>query len=199
VETRELGGGRGWWSGRREGLCGDGARSIASGRLANRTQRFEERDKSGSFRGTEILAVGGHVATALDDLANELVLGKEEGDLIEGGTPLAALVTESMAVMALLKLKDESPLPLECRTILEELWGNGIAAPGVHDRTPGSMTGKIGEGAEHDGDEKNSENGDGTTAPTFFAFTENKRQEQECKNGDHRTDEESGRLHVRRQ
>jgi len=159
----------------------------------------EESNDGGGLRGTEIFSVGRHVAAALDDLASKLVLRKEDGDLIEGGTPLAAFVTESMAVVALLELKDERALTHERRAILQEHGGNGIAAPGVHDGTPGSVTSKIGESAENDGDEKNGENGDGTTAPTFFTFTENKRQKQECKNGDDRTDEKSRRLHVRRQ
>ena len=61
-------------------LCGDGARSVASGWLVGGVKRFQEGDKSRGFGRAEILAVGGHVAAALNDLANELVLGEEKSD-----------------------------------------------------------------------------------------------------------------------
>jgi hypothetical protein len=75
-------------------LCGDGARSVASGRLVGGVKSFEEGDESRGFGRAEIFAVGGHVATALNDLANELVLGEEKRDFIESGAALAALVPE---------------------------------------------------------------------------------------------------------
>lgn len=80
------------WMGR--GLGGDGVRSVASGRLVGGVKSFEEGDKSRGFGRAEIFAVGGHVATALNDLANELVLGEEKRDFIESGAALAALVPE---------------------------------------------------------------------------------------------------------
>ena len=55
---------------------------------------FEEGDKSRGFGRAEIFAIGGHVATALNDLANELVVGEEKSDFIESGAALAALVPE---------------------------------------------------------------------------------------------------------
>jgi hypothetical protein len=75
-------------------LCGDGARSVASGRLVGGVKSFEEGDESRGFGRAEIFAIGGHVATALNDLANELVLGEEKSDFIESGAALAALVPE---------------------------------------------------------------------------------------------------------
>jgi methylmalonyl-CoA mutase cobalamin-binding subunit len=76
------------------GLGGDGARSVASGRLVGGVKSFEESDKSRGFGRAEVFAVGRHVATALNDLANELVLGEEKSDFIESRAAFAALVPE---------------------------------------------------------------------------------------------------------
>jgi hypothetical protein len=102
---------------------------------------LEEGDEGGGFWWAEIFAVRGHVAAALNDLANELVLREQESDLVESGSAFTAFIAERMAVVALLELKDERALTLERRAILQELLWNGIAAPGVHNGTPGSMNG----------------------------------------------------------
>ena len=78
----------------RSGPDGDGARSVASGRLVGGVKSFQEGDKSRGFGRAEIFAVGRHVATALNDLANELVLCEEKSDFVESGAALAALVPE---------------------------------------------------------------------------------------------------------
>ena len=61
------------------------------------------------------------------------------------------------------------------------------------------MARHIGEGAENDGDKKNGENGDGTAAPAFFAFTEKKWEKEEKEDGDDRADQKRGCLHFRRE
>jgi hypothetical protein len=76
-------------------------------------QSFQKRDQGRGFRRTQILSVGGHVTASLDYLADQLVLRKSHGDAIERGPSLAAQVSESMAVAALLDLEDERALPLE--------------------------------------------------------------------------------------
>ena len=80
--------------------------------------------------------------------------------------------------MALLELKDERALAFEGRAILQELLGDGVATPGVHDGAPGNVAAQIGQGAKNYSDEKNGENGDGTAAPTFFPFTEKKWEKE---------------------
>ena len=70
--------------------------------------------------------------------------------------------------------------------MLQEFRRDGVATPGIHHRTPGSVAGKIREGAERDGDEENDENSDRAAAPTFFAFAEDKRKQKKRKNPDHR-------------
>ena len=101
--------------------------------------------------------------------------------------------------MALLELKDERALAFEGRAILQELLGDGVAAPGVHDGAPGNVAAQIGQGTKNYSDEKNGENSDRTSAPAFFAFTENKRKKEEKEDGDDRADQERGCLHFRRE
>ena len=103
------------------GFGGDGTGSIAGRQLTGGMKSFEEGDEGGGFSGAEIFAIGGHVATALNDLANELVLGEEKSDFVEGGAAFAAFVAERMAIVALLELKDEGALAFEGGTILQEL------------------------------------------------------------------------------
>jgi len=60
----------------------DIARGIAGGGLAGGMQGFEKGDKCSGFGGTQIFSVGRHVATSLDHLADELVLGQAHGNTI---------------------------------------------------------------------------------------------------------------------
>ena len=127
------------------GLGGDSAGGVAGRRLLGWVKSFEESDEGGGLRRTEVFAVGGHVAATLDDLANQLILCEKKSDFVEGGATLAAVVAESVAIVALLELEDERALAFEGRAIFEELLRNGIAAPGVHDRAPGSVACHVGE------------------------------------------------------
>jgi hypothetical protein len=69
--------GRGWLR--------NAAGSVASGRLTGGMQCTEKGHKRGGFCGTEILAVRGHIAAAL----NYLVRSERHGNAIEGGTALS--------------------------------------------------------------------------------------------------------------
>ena len=90
-------------------------------------ESFQKRDEGGGFRGAEIFAVGGHVAAALNYLANELVFGLDERDGIERGAAFAAFVAERMAIVALLELEDEGALTFERRAMLQKFRRNGVA------------------------------------------------------------------------
>src|ERR1700740_209127 len=85
---------------------------------------------------TQIFPVRRHIATALNHLADELVLREPHGNAVERRAPLSAELTERMAIAALLHLKHESPLPLKCGGAMQKSFRHGIAAPGVHVRTP---------------------------------------------------------------
>ena len=76
-------------------------------------ERHEEAHESLGFRRVEGVAVSGHVASALKDLADDLVFGHAGGDVVEGGAALAAGSSEGVAVAALLVLKNEGSLVFE--------------------------------------------------------------------------------------
>src|SRR5262245_32011244 len=76
--------------------CGLARRCLACG-----MERLEKRDKRRGFRRTQVLAVRGHVAAPLNDLANELVLREPGGDAIETRAALAAGLAKGVAVAAL--------------------------------------------------------------------------------------------------
>src|SRR6266852_2563835 len=102
-------------------------------------QCLEERDESRRFSGAQIFAICRHVASTLDHLPNQLVLGQPYSHGVESRAAPSALVAERMAVVALLHLKNEGPLPLECRTVVQKLGRNGVTAPCVHDGAPRCM------------------------------------------------------------
>jgi hypothetical protein len=48
---------------------------ITRRNLFGRVERLEKRHERSRLRGTQVISVGWHVATALDHLADELILG----------------------------------------------------------------------------------------------------------------------------
>src|SRR5437016_1400145 len=107
-------------------------RSVACGSLPLRVKRLEERDESGRFRRAKVLPVRRHVAAALDDLPDQLILRQPDGDSVERGAALPAGLVERMAVPALLHLQDERTVPLQRGAALEVFLRNRLAAPCVH-------------------------------------------------------------------
>ncbi len=103
-----------------------------------------------------------------------------------------------MAVAALLHLKNQRALAFQRGCTLQETVGHGIAAPGVHVRTPGSESGKMRERSQRHRDQQDAQHRDRPAAPAFFPFAEYKRQEYQRENRHHRPDQESGRLQRRR-
>ena len=89
-------------------------------------QCFEKRHQSGGLRGTQVLSIRGHIAAALDDLADQLILREPDGDGVERRPAFAAVAVQRMAVVALLDLKHERPLPLQRRASLQILRGNRL-------------------------------------------------------------------------
>src|SRR5579862_2822077 len=119
------------------------ARGFAGGSLTYGMECLEKRDKRRSFRRAQVFSVSRHVAAALNHLADELVLREPHGNAIERRPPLSAEFTERMAIAALFGLKDECPLPLQCRGPAQKSVRYRIATPGVHMRTPGSKSGEM--------------------------------------------------------
>ena len=102
--------------------------ASARRRLIWRMQRLEEGDERRRLGGTQVLAVGRHVAAALDDLADELILRQAHGHVVERGPRSPPAVAERMAVAALLGLEHERALPLERRACRSSRC-SGIGSP----------------------------------------------------------------------
>src|ERR1700724_3282626 len=99
-------------------------RRIARGRLARRMHRGEEGDDRVDLRGSEILAVGRHIAAALNYLANDLVAREARGSVVERGPAQAALAAERMAIAALLALLQQRALQFERSAALDVVDGS---------------------------------------------------------------------------
>src|SRR5258708_6761952 len=110
--------------------------SIARWQLSRRMQRFEKLHQRSSLRGTKVFPIRRHVTAALNHLADQLVRGKAQRNLIERRSTLSAFSAERMAVVTLLRLKDKRTLMLKRSMGLQELRRNRLTAPGVHHRTP---------------------------------------------------------------
>src|SRR5712664_1690073 len=148
-----------------------GAGGVACRRQSRRMQRFEECHESSRLGRTKIFAVSGHISSALDHLADQLVLSELKSDAIQSRPSLTSLPVQGMTVVALLHLEDESALPLERGPVLQEFRRNGLAAPCVHLRTPRSKSGEMSEGGEHNGDKEDGQNRNRAAAPTLLSFT----------------------------
>src|SRR5262249_26077833 len=138
-------------------------------------------------------------AAALDYLADQLVLRESHGDAIEGRTTLPAALTDGMAVAALLDLEDKRTLPLNCGGAMKELFWNRVTAPSVHVRAPRRVASEVRECSEDYGDQQNSQNSDWPPPPTFFSLSREKWQQNKKRDNDYGANEESRRLHGRRQ
>src|SRR6266403_4401110 len=104
-----------------------------------------------------------------------------------------------MTVAALLHLKNQRALSLKRSRAVQELLWHRIAAPRIHVRTPRCISGEVGECSQDYGDQQNSQNSDRPPAPTLFPFSRKKWQQNEKPDNDYGADEESWRLHGRRQ
>src|SRR6267154_2165493 len=163
--------------------------------MSSRMQSFKKPDQGSRFRWTQTLSVGGHVAAALDHLADKLVLRKTHGDTVQSRTSLPTSLTKRMTVAALLHLKNQRALPLESSPAVQKLFRHGVAAPRIHVRTPWRISSEVGECSQDYGDQQNRQNGDWPAPPTLFSFSRKKWQQNEKRDRDYRADEESWRLH----
>jgi hypothetical protein len=75
-------------------------------------QCLEERNECSRLRGVQVPPISRHIASALDYLADQLILREPYGDSIQLRPPLAADAAQGVAVVALLHLKNKRPLPL---------------------------------------------------------------------------------------
>src|SRR5215469_16589993 len=162
-------------------------------------QRLQKCDESGCLCRAQVLAICGHVAAALDQLSNHLVVREAHRNGIERRTSLSTFVSERVAVVALLDLEDQRSLPLERRAVVEELGRNGHSAPCLHHGTPGRVLAEVRESSQGDCGEKNGEDRQRSAAPAFFAFTGKKWQQEKGEDRNHGADQQRGCFHRSRQ
>src|SRR5580700_5978206 len=148
---------------------------ITSRPLARRVQGFKKSYERRSLCRTQVVPIGWHVAAALNHLPDKLVLGQPHGNAVQGWPPLSTRVAKRVAVAALLDLKHQRTLPLQCSRAMNVLVGYRIAAPGVHVRTPGRELGHASKRAERDCDQQHSNNRNRAALPAFFSFSRKKR------------------------
>src|SRR6266404_163683 len=175
------------------------AGSVACRRESRRMQRFKECHESSRLGRTKIFAVSRHVPSALDHLADQLVLSELKSDAVQGRPPLTSLPVQCMTVVALLHLENESALPLERGRVLQEFCRDGLATPCVHLRTPRGISGEMREGGEHNRDKRDREDRNRAAAPTLLSFARQEWEKKQRTDNDDRADEQRGRLHRRRQ
>src|ERR1700751_3687183 len=104
-----------------------------------------------------------------------------------------------MAVATLLGLQNQRTLPLERGCAMQKSRWYGIATPRVHVRTPRRITSQMGECSEDYGDQQNRQNSDWPPAPTLFPFSRKKWQQNKKRDNHYGANQESWRLHGRRQ
>src|ERR1700733_2106369 len=157
-------------------------RSITSRILCCWVQGLKESHQRRSLGWTQVVPIGRHVAAALNHLPNELVLRQPHGNAVQGWPPLSTRVAKRVAVAALLDLKHQRTLPLQCSRAMNVPVGHWIAAPGVHVRTPGRELGHASKRAESDRDQQHSNNPNRAALPAFFSVPRKKRQKNQAKN-----------------
>src|SRR5579859_6793812 len=145
--------------------------------LISRMQRLEELDEGGGFGRTQILSVSGHVAAALKNLADQLILREACRDEIESRATLSAHACNRMTVAALLRLKNDGPLPLEWARIMGIAdWNRWSAAPCAHLRAPRREGAKMRAHTPPNCDCGQHQDRDRASVPTLLTFARIKRK-----------------------
>src|ERR1700693_5172883 len=103
-----------------------------------------------------------------------------------------------MAVTALLYLKYQRALTLQCGCAMHEPVRHGITAPRIHVRAPRRELSHAGKGPECDGNQQHGENRNRPSLPALFSFARKKGQEDQCDDRHRWDDEKKRRLHRRR-
>jgi hypothetical protein len=95
-------------------------------------QRIKKRHQGRRLGRAKVFSVSRHVASALKDLANQLVTGETRRDSIQCRTTLAAFATQGVAIPALFSLKHDRALPFKCGSAREQFGWNRRTAPSIH-------------------------------------------------------------------
>src|SRR5208282_853727 len=155
--------------------------------------RGQEGDERVDLRGREVLAVGRHVATTLNYLANDLVAGEPCGGVVKRGTTHPAQVTERVAVAALFALNEQRALKFQGSPALDVSDRRRRGAPCVHHGRPWRERPEPGESSDDRDGENNDYDRDRTPAPTFLAGSRDERKgEEEPDDGDRTSEHQKG-------
>src|SRR5215468_9701024 len=165
-------------------------RGIAGHSGMRRMQGLHERHQCGDLRRTEILAIGRHIAAALDHLPDQLVAGQARRHIVERRAALAAAAAQAVAVPALLVLEHQGPLDFERRAALEIVRGYWRAAPGLHRWGPGRVHPHRRQSTKHQEDDHHGQHSDWPPARAFLPRASDERQGKEQGNADNRRDED---------
>ena len=157
-------------------------RGISGRALSGGMQGLKERYQRRSLRRTQVIPISRHVAAAFDDLPNELILRESHCNAVERRTSLSTDVADRVAIAALLDLKHERALPLECGCAMNVAVGYWIATPGIHMRTPGRELGHASERAERDRDQQHGNDRNRPSLPAFFSLSQKKWQKNQAQN-----------------
>src|SRR4030095_4521096 len=113
-------------------------------------QSLHERHHCSDLCRAQILAVGRHIAPALDYLPHQLVAGQSSRNAVERRAALAAAAVQAVAIPALFALEHERTLKLERRTPFDVLDRRSFAAPRTHLRGPWRISAQVIECAERE-------------------------------------------------
>src|SRR5665213_2025577 len=103
--------------------CVDGGGEVVA------MESGKEADERGSFGWVERVAVGRHVSSTLQNLADDLVFGHARSDGVQCWAPETALAADGVAVAALLILENDGAFAFERSSTVKICSRNGIACP----------------------------------------------------------------------
>src|SRR5277367_639396 len=91
-------------------------RSVPGRSLASRMEGLEKGHQCGGLRRVQVFPIRRHITAALEYLPHELIAGQPHSDRVKRRPSLAAVFTEGVAVVTLLRLEDKRPLDLKRRS-----------------------------------------------------------------------------------
>src|SRR6266849_6064142 len=142
-------------------------------------QGLEKSYQRRGLRRAQIFPVRRHVSATLNYLADELVLREPHSYAVQIRASQPATLVKSVAIAALFGLKNQRALPLKGGRAMQKLLRHGIAAPGVHVRTPGCELREMGEGPERDRNQQHGQDRNRPTPPALFAFSREKGKKEQ--------------------
>ena len=175
------------------------SRRINRGSQILAAQRGKKAHQCLRLRRAQSVAIGWHVAAALQHLADHLVLGHPRRNRVQRRPAQPACSAQGVAVAALLVLQHQRALPLQRRTAREILHRRRIARPCRHDRTPRRIRAQVRKNPQRHSYQRKHQHRYRPPRPVLLALAGHQRQQQQHANSHHRRDKHEWRLKLRRQ